>query len=245
LKKYILLLIAIAAVFTVKAQSGYNYYEFGVGGGASYERGYTNITKQYEHPGFNLNAVYNYNPYFPIELEFQKGQLSGGGLTTNLDPFGRQYFNNYTAIILHGDLQLGAGIDYEGSTFLNIVKNFYFGSGFGFISSHNTVQRTNVILANGPLTYVFPGKDNTFDFMVPLRVGYEFKIWDSYNQPRMAIDLTYIHSLAFGEGIDGYDDPPSKFKNNATNQYRQLNIGFKYFFGTVVAYNKLIREFRQ
>jgi hypothetical protein len=80
--------------------------------------------------------------------------------------------------------------------------------------------------------------------MIPLRVGYEFKVFDDYNEPSWAIDVTYIHSLAFGEGLDGYNDPPSKFKNNAIDQYRQISIGFTYYFGTVVSYNKLIRDFR-
>jgi len=52
-----------------------------------------------------------------------------------------------------------------------------------------------------------------------------------------------VHNIVFGEGLDGYDDPTSKFKNNATNQYRQFMIGFKYFFGTTVSYNKLVRTY--
>jgi hypothetical protein len=59
----------------------------------------------------------------------------------------------------------------------------------------------------------------------------------------MAIDIAYIHSLVFGEGLDGYNDPPSTFKNNATNQYRQILIGIKFHFGNITAYNKLIRRF--
>jgi hypothetical protein len=76
-----------------------------------------------------------------------------------------------------------------------------------------------------------------------LRFGYEFKIYDSYNEPSMAIDLGYIHTVAFGEGLDGYDDPSSKFKNDALDQYRQISISFKYYFGKVTSYNKLIRPF--
>lgn len=240
MKKYILFFVALIAAITVKAQSGYNYYEWGIGGDASYERGYTNITQQNSHIGFNGNIIYNYNPYLPIEAEFQTGQLSGGGPLPKQDPYGRQYVNNYKAVILHADVQLGATIDYSGSWILNIVKNFYAGTGIGLINNSNVVQRTSIYEPS----YVFPGKDNSLDFMVPLRFGYEFKIWDSYNQPSMAIDIGYIHNLAFGEGLDGYDDPESKFKNNATNQYRQITIGFKYYFGTTVAFNKLIREFR-
>lgn len=245
LKKYILFFAIAILAAKVKAQSGYNYYEWGIGGGAFWERGYTNITTQFNHPGFNLNAVYNYNPYLPVEAEIQIGELSGGGLgpgntlAPKLDPYGREYTNHYKAIIFHADFQLGAGIDYSDSWILNIVKNFYAGTGFGFISNTNVVQRTSVV----DPTYVFPGHSNSLDLMWPIRVGYEFKIWDAYNQPAFAIDLGYVHNFAFGEGLDGYDDPPSKFKNNAIDQYRQICFTFKYYFGRVVSYNKLIRNF--
>jgi hypothetical protein len=240
LKKYILFFITTLAVITAKAQSGYNYQELGIGVGASYIRGYTNITVQYNHPSFNVNFIYNYNPYVPIEAEVQIGTLSGGGHLPSQDPYGREYTNNYKAVILHGDFQLGAGIDYSESWFLHIVKDFYFGSGFGFVSNTNVVQRYSIYQS----TYRFPGVDNSVDLMIPFRFGYEFKIYDSYNEPSVAIDLGYIHTVAFGEGLDGYNDPSSKFKNNALDQYRQVTIMFKYYFGNVVSYNKLIREFR-
>ena len=145
------------------------------------------------------------------------------------------------------DIHLGAMIDYEDSWFLNAIKNFYAGSGGGFVFNNNKVQRTNVIAANGatsgPDVYVFAGKDGGIDFTVPLRVGYEFKIYDSYGQPGYAIDIGYIHSFVFDEGLDGYDADPKIFKNQAVDQYRQIVIGFKYFFGNTVSYNKLIRRF--
>jgi hypothetical protein len=240
LKKYILFFAVVLIATAVKAQSGYNYQEWGIGGGASWERGYTNITTQYSHPAFNLNVVYNYNPYLPVEAEIQIGQLSGGGLSPKQDPYGRVYTNNYKAIIFHADFQLGGGIDYSDDWFLNIVKDFYIGSGFGFISNTNKVQRYSIYQS----TYKFPGVDNSLDLMIPVRFGYEFKFFDDYNEPAFAIDLGYIHTVAFGEGLDGYNDPSSKFKNNALDQYRQFNITFKYYFGRVVSYNKLIRDFR-
>jgi hypothetical protein len=252
LKKYILFFVIILAAITVRAQSGYNYYEFGIGGGASYERGYTNITRQYNHPSFNFNFIYNYNPYVPIEAEIQIGTLSGGGLSPSgglapkLDPYGRVYINNYKAIIFHGDFQLGAGIDYEDNWFLQIVKDFYIGTGFGFVSNTNKVNRysPNAPPYPQPGYYKFPGVDSSIDLMVPFRFGYEFRFFDSYNEPSISIDLGYVHTIAFGEGLDGYNDPSSKFKNNVLDQYRQITIEFKYFFGTVVSYNKLITHFR-
>ncbi len=245
MKKYIIFFVLAFFSLTVKAQNDYNYQEFAVGVDVSYARGYTNITRQDNNPAYAFNFIYNYNPYLPVGIEFQTGKLSGGGLTVAKDKFGRQYTNNYKAVLLHADFQLGSAIDYEGSTFLGIVKNFYVGTGYGILLNNNTVQRTNVIAANGPLNYVFPGKDKSTNSIIPLRIGYEFKIFDSYDEPGLAIDIGYIHNLVLGEGLDGYDDPSAKFKNNATNQYRQIVIGIKYNFGTVVSYNKTIRNYRQ
>ncbi len=249
MKKYILFFVAVVSVITVKAQAGYNYYELGVGAGASYMRGYTNVPRQDNHIGFNLNFIYNYNPYLPIEAEIQKGTLSGGGLTVDRDRYGRQFTNNFLAFYLHADVQLGAFIDYGNDWFLNRIKNFYAGTGIGLVDNNNTVQRYNILpnmgypLPPDPGAYKFPGKDKSINFSIPFRFGYEFKIFDSYDEPSMAITLGYVHYLVFGEGLDGYDDPPSKFKNNATNQYRQFTVGFKYFFGTTVAYNKLVKHY--
>ncbi|MDB5005630.1 MAG: outer membrane protein beta-barrel protein [Mucilaginibacter sp.] len=242
MKNYILLFVLLITAIVVKAQGGFNYYEFGVGAGTSYERGYTNISHQNDNLGFNANLIYNYNPYVPVELELQKGRLSGGGITVDKDKYGRQYTNNYLAVYLHADAHLGSFIDYGNGWFLNTVKNFYFGSGIGIIKNNNTVQRTNVIAADGPLFYVFPGKDKSINYSISLRAGYEFKIFDSYDEPTYAIDLGYVHNVIIGEGLDGYNDPNSKFKNNALDQYRQITIGFKYFFGNTVAYNKRIRR---
>jgi hypothetical protein len=245
LKRYILFCVLTVAVIGAKAQAGYNYYEFGVGGGASYTRAYTNLKTETNNFAYNLNFIYNYNPYLPIEAEFQIGKLSGGGLDPKVDKDGRQYVNNFKALVLHADVQLGSFIDYGNDWFLNAVKNFYLGSGIGLISNNNTVQRYSIYkpAPPDPNAYRFPGSDKSINVMVPLRVGYEFKIFDSYDEPGWAIGVGYVHNLVFGEGLDGYDDPTQKFKNNATNQYRQITISFKYFFGNTVSYNKLVKDY--
>ncbi|MDB5025873.1 MAG: hypothetical protein JWP78_3628 [Mucilaginibacter sp.] len=243
MKKFILFFVFTFITIIVKAQAGYNYKQFAIGLDISYERGYTNISRQDNNFSENINFTYNYSPYIPVTAELQFGKLSGGGLIASLDPYGRQYTNHYEGLILHGDFQLGEVIDYSESNILNILKNFYFGTGMGIIFNSNTVQRTNVIDANGPRTYVFPGSNASINFTVPFRFGYEFKIYNDYEEPYMAIDLGYVHNMVFGEGLDGYDDPTSKFKNNATNQYRQIVVGVKFSFGNVTSYNKLIRRF--
>lgn len=243
MKKLILLFVFAFSSIIVKAQAGYNYKEFGIGLDVSYERGYTNVQRQNNHFAGNINFIYNYSPYIPITAEIQFGTLSGGGLTVDKDKYGRKYINNFEALIFRGDFQLGEVIDYSESDVLNILKNFYFGTGVGIFFNNNTVQRTNVILANGSSSYVFPGNNSGINITTPLRFGYEFKFYNEYEEPYMAIDLGYVHNLVFGEGLDGYNDPSNKFKNNATDQYRQITIGVRFNFGNVTSFNKLIRRF--
>jgi hypothetical protein len=238
------------AVFLTTAccygQSGYNYHQWGAALGFSYQRGYTNITHQYSQFGANGSYIYFVNPFFPIEAEFQCGKLAGGGPLPSQDPYGREYHNKYQAVIIHGDIMLDAAIDYEDSWILNVVKNFYGGAGIGAIFNHNQVTRYSIYVPPYPQSgfYRFPGKDSSINLTIPLRFGYEFKIYNELNEPRFLIDITYIHNVIIGEGLDGYDDPSSKFKNNAPDQYRQINVTLKYCFGNLVSYNKIIRPYR-
>ncbi|MFI5162017.1 MAG: hypothetical protein ACHQHN_12115 [Sphingobacteriales bacterium] len=243
MKKLILLFVFLFSVLIGKAQMGYNYKEYGVGLDIFSEIGFTNVQKQYRHIGQNLNFTYNYSPYIPVTAELQFGHLSGGGTTPAIDKYGREYTNNYEGLIVHADFQLGEVIDYSQSDVLNILKNFYFGSGGGIIFNNNTVQRTNLYPINGSTAYIFPGSNTSINLTVPLRFGYEFKLYNDFEEPYMAIDIGYVHNLVFGEGLDGYDDPSSKFKNNATNQYAQIVIGVRFNFGNVTSFNKLIRRF--
>lgn len=227
------------ASLSAKAQSGYNYYESGVGMDVSMIRGYTNITKQYYHPAISIYGMYNYNPFLQIGLELQSGRLSGGGPEPTGDQWGRAYTNNYLGLLVHGDVQIGSMIDYQDKDFLNAIKSFYMGAGMGVIRNNNTVQRYRPSVPS----YQFPGKDNQFDLTIALRIGYEIKIYDDYNQPGWAVNIGYVHNVSFGEGLDGYNDDPKTFKNNAPDQYSQIVIGFRYFFGNTVSYNKLVRVF--
>ena len=246
-KKHLLFLILTAfAVGTVSAQSGYTYQQIGVGLDVSYIKGYTNVQQGFNHPAYDLNIVYQLTPYLPFSAEFQTGQLSGGSNTNpSIDKYGRQYTNNYKAFFIKGDYQLGNDLDYSYDGFAQLIKNVYVGVGLGFIMNSNVVQRTNPFISNGPLNYVFPGTDNATSPDLALRIGYEFKIYNYYNVPSMALDIGYTHNFAFGEGLDGYNDPNGHFKNKYPDEYRQFIVGLKFFFGEPVMYTKLIRPFNR
>jgi hypothetical protein len=221
LKKHVLFFILFFAAITSRAQVDVNYTQFAVGAGASYIRGYTNLNIQQNHFAENVNFTYYYTGYIPITAEIQSGTLSGGSVT--LDPYGRQYTNNYLAMILHGDFQFGQITDPD-----NFFKDFYVGTGVGVISDNDKVQRTSPADPG----YVFPGKDQSLNLMVPLRVGYEYKILNSFDEPFIRLSISYEHNVVFGQGLDGYDDPSSKFKHNFPAQYRQISFGIKFDFGS-------------
>jgi len=241
LRKIFLLFVLIFSSIIVKAQGDYNFMPMGIGGGAGLVRGYTNVAKQNNTFAGNLNFTYYVSPYLPITLELQKGTLSGG--STETDQYKRQYSNSYTALYVHGDLQLGQVIDYYYSGINEILKNVYFGSGVGFVDDNVTNQRTNLVATpQYPVgTYTFPGTDHSINIAIPIRAGYEFKIYNEYDEPYLRIDIQYTHTVVFGEGLDGYNDPPSHLKNQNPDQYREIGFTVKYDFGRIRAFTKRIR----
>jgi hypothetical protein len=233
LRKLILFIVLVFAASSSFAQDAYNYSEMGIGffGGVNYP--YVDLKKANQGKSFDIVGYYNLSPYVPLGFEIQVGELSGGSVIT--DPSTRQYDNQYKAIIVHGDYSLGEIIDYENSVFGSIIKDLYGGTGFGVIVNHmKFIQR---VQAGG---YVFPGKDNSMSLVVPLRLGYEFKFYNAYGDPFMGLNIQYIHNITFNEELDGYTDPPSHFKNNSPDQYRQIQIGLKFNFGRSIPYTKRI-----
>ncbi|GAA4094246.1 hypothetical protein GCM10022392_16160 [Mucilaginibacter panaciglaebae] len=233
LRKLILCITLIFAEAGAYAQDSYNFSNWGLGvfGGVNYP--FADLKKANQGKSFDVVAYYNLTPYVPLGFEIQTGQLSGGSIIT--DPSTRQYNNQYTAVFVHGDYSLGEAIDYEGSFLGAILKDLYGGIGVGVIVNHmKFIQRYD---ARG---YRFPGNDNSLNIGVPLRFGYEFKIYNTYGEPFIGLNIQYVHNVTFSEGLDGYADPSSKFKNNSPDQYRQIQVGLKVNFGPAVPYTKKI-----
>ena len=251
MKKYILFFVLTLGTVTAKAQTYYNYNQVGFSISGSYGKAEADLNKQDFHPAFGAAFVYNFSPYLPIALELQKGTFSGGSRNPAVDKSGRIFSNNYLSLNIHGDLQAGEIIDYADSWFLDRIKGFYIGTGMGFVFNKMTdIQRTNQILANAAIgdPEGFQGKNSSVNLIVPIRLGYEFKIYGGDESiPLWGIDIGIQHYYAYGEGIDGYNDPVNKYKNNATDQYTYVTIGVKYNFELSflprTSYNKPIRRF--
>lgn len=181
---------------------------------------------------------YNYSPYITITGELQAGKLAGGNPNTDKDT--RAFVNNYKAISLYGDIQAGEFIDYQYRKLLNILKNVYIGTGVGIM--HNAMAFVQRASLNNP-GYVFPGEDSSTEIMIPLRIGYEWKFFNRYQEPSVRLNVGYQVSLVYGEGLDGYNDPPSKFRNDHVDRYSLVSVGVKYNFGRPVSYKKPIGKF--
>jgi len=233
LKKLILIFLLGGLSLSTRAQ--YSYAEWGIGGGYGTTKGYTDLKQNDTQHGYYVDLIYNYSPFFPFAFEFESGKLSGGNNLT--DPSHRYFVNNYLAFNVHGDLQLGEIMDYEGNFFLERLKGLSIGTGLGAIFNNiGAIRRT----ATDDPNYIYPGKNHTINALIPLRFGYEIKIFGN-DAPMVALDVNYIHNFTFAEGLDGYSDPGSKFKNNAQDMFRQITVGLKVFFGNQATYIKSIR----
>ena len=239
MKKHLLFIALVLVFCKANAQRSLNYasYGFGVSGGVN--RPFADLKKKFDNASLSATAYYYYTPFVPIGLEFQMGKLAGGGNTVAEDKDTRRFLNKYKALMLHMDVQLGEIIDYQGNSFLNVLKNFYAGAGIGGISNNVDVNRQS-LLDN---SYTFPGKDKSINLIVPLRLGYEFKFYNEYDEPNIRLDIGYQHYVTIGEGIDGYADPSTKFKNNALDQFRTIMIGIKFLIGGENSADKDIRGY--
>jgi hypothetical protein len=246
-----------ALVYTAKAQLGYNYAQYSMGFGLNYVKATTDVPSQTSHPAYNFNINYNFTPFTIFSLEYEFGRLSGGygdyydnaskGVTDptkladiytaygKIDPYYRYYYNNYQSINLHADVQLGEFIDYsDGGLITNIAKNIYVGTGIGMV--YNNIAAINRISPDS--TYSYGGSDHSNNVFIPVRIGYQLKLYNDYDEPSILVDLGYQMNYVFGYGLDGYSDPIFTTRNYET--YGGFHIGVKFNFGSVTSYSKAI-----
>jgi hypothetical protein len=264
LKRAIIILLLIqASVFTAKAQIGYNYAQWSLGTGVSYLTGSTNVKSESSHPSYNFNLGYNVTPYVNVVLDFQFGKLSGGyneyfpkavagisytdpnyltllqALNTTyniLDPYHLNYTNNYQMLTLNANVQLGEFMDYTPDNFLyRSLKNVYVGTGLGLV--FNNISDNNSRLSPDS-TYYIGGEDLSQNVVIPLRIGYQFKVFNNYDMPNILVEFSYQHNWVLGYGLDGYADPLVVIKR--FEQFSGFHAGIKFNFGSVTSYRRPI-----
>ncbi len=229
-KKTVLTLIICLIAFMSKAQVGYNYSQYDIGVAAGLNQVFGDVKTSPISATVNFNITYNATPYTNFVFEAQLGKLNGGdSLATK--GLKRQFNNDYSGFIFRGQLQAGELIDYSGSPIANAAKNLYLSVGIGYAVNHITS-------INRKPSYNSYGSNNSQEPFLPLRVGYEFKIFNQYNQPSVKIDFAYNVNFIFGDNLDGYS---GGFNNKGNDVYTQISIGAKFAIGgSLTSYRKQI-----
>jgi len=227
-KTTLITLIVCCTALIAKAQIGYDYSKYDAGVAIGFNKPYADVKAPTTTPTVHFNFTFNQTPFTNFVFEAQLGKLAGSDSLQA--PKGREFKSSLTSFVFRGQLQFGEFLDYSNSPFFNGIKNFYVSAGIGYEFTHITmIQRfSNKGVVTG-------GENDSQEPFIPFRIGYEFKLFNKYQQPSVKFDLAYEFNQVFGDGLDGF---ASGQKNDA---YGQFCIGVKFAIGgNVTSYRKQI-----
>ena len=229
-KTTLLTLLICCTAFIAKAQLGYNYSQFDVGTSVGFNQVYGDAAPQKTTASINFNFTFNATPYTNFVFEAQLGQFAAGDSTKSP---GLQFTSSFYAFIFRGQLQFGEFLDYQRSPFLNAVKNLYVSAGVGYLYNHVTE------ISRAPASEIAGLTINstlrTQEPFIPLRLGYEFKVFNQYQQPSLKVDVGYEYNYILSDNADGY------LYSGRKDAFTQIFIGVKFAIGGgVVSYRKQI-----
>lgn len=223
MKKHILTLLAVCfAALAAKAQVGYNYdqYDFGLSAGAT--KGYTDF--KHSKPGYAGLAHFTYNatPFVNYIAEVQIGSVTGDQFAPFPDA-DISFNNTYSIVAFRAQLQMGELIDYSQSQFANFFKNIYVSSGIGVVYTDLKIQGEGFDTEEQKSSNAF----------IPIKAGYEFKFFNSYNEPTMKLDIGYQYNYILSDNFDGYS-------SGQKDGFSQIILGLKVGIGGTISYRKSI-----
>lgn len=223
LKNIIFTLLICVFSVAAKAQFGYNYsqYEFGLSAGLTTPK--TDFSKSKKGYAAGASFTYNFTPYINYIAEVQVGSVNADSLTI-IPGSHLNFTNDFTTVSFRAQLQMGELIDYSQSQFTNFFKNIYISGGVGVIYTDLKIYDSGFLSAESKGSNVY----------IPLKVGYEFKFFNSYNEPRMKLDIGYQHNLIMSDAFDGISYGSNK------DAFRQLVVGVKFALGGETSYRKSI-----
>jgi len=228
LKALVLTAIICFTSLVSKAQIGYNYSQFDVGVAGAVNQVYGDAESVTKTASLHFSLNYNQTPYLNYILEVQAGKLEGGNEFK--DTTGRQFSNSFTAFLFRIQVQAGELMDYSDSPFKNGLKNLYISSGIGYVVNNLRTSRYSLKIPD----YYTPGEDHSNEIFIPVRLGYEFKLYNKYDEPSVKIDLAYQYNFVMGDDLDG-------FKTGKSNdQFSQISLGVKFAIGSKISYRKQI-----
>lgn len=236
---FISLLIPFLFLFGPTAASAQsNFYKFGIGAGAGATQSFADVYNKGTSIAGYAAVDFYFTPYFNIGLEYQKGEIRGGD-EHDANVYYREFSNQYQAIILHSKVQLGTFVDYQRSGFLNAIRGLYVGTGLGVIENNHrfSIRRSEI------LNETFPGLDYSIEAFLPLNLGINIYYPDRVGSNRLVLNINYQTNIAFGEGLDSYDNSIKTFKTGMPDMYLFLSAGLRYHFGIIGLSRKSFRKY--
>jgi hypothetical protein len=224
LKKLIFTLLICVSAAVAKAQVGYNYaqYDFGLSGGINTTK--TDFKASIQSYAAHVHFTYNATPFVNYIAEVETGGTNGYDLTAIIPGSALNFTNNYSSVSFRAQLQMGEIMDYSQSQFKNAFKNLYISGGVGVIYTDLTVFDTGVSSVETKGSNVF----------IPLKVGYEFKFFNSYSEPKVKFDIGYQYNMILSDNFDGISVGTSK------DYFTQIVVGIKFAIGGVTSYRKSV-----
>ncbi|HEY8782854.1 MAG TPA: hypothetical protein VIM16_14615 [Mucilaginibacter sp.] len=229
-KTTVLIFIICCTALTAKAQIGYDYSQYEGGVAVGFNQVYGDAQTQTTTQSIHFNFTFNATPFTNFVFEVQLGKLRGGdSLKTST---GRYFNNDFTSFIFRGQLQFGEFLDYSTSQFNNAVKNLYVSAGAGYVI--NRIGQINRYSIQTPGLYT-GGVTRSNEPFIPLRIGYEFKIFNKYQQPSTKFDLGYEYNYVLSDNLDGFTT------GHHQDVYTQFTVGVKFALGgAIISYRKQI-----
>lgn len=222
MKKIILATFIFFTALAANAQVGYNYSQYELGLSAGFNSAKTDFLTSGSTAAFHAHFTYNYTPFLNYIAEVQIGSVKADSL--GAVGAGYHFSNNYTSVAFRAQLQAGELIDYSQSPIMNGLKNFYISSGVGVVYTDLNITQSDIPLNEAKGSNIF----------IPVKLGYEFKLFNDYNEPWAKFDIGYQLNYVLSDNFDGY---PSGKYNDA---FTQFVIGFKFGIGGSTSYRKAI-----
>lgn len=239
LKKISLFIALIVCSCTAFAQIGYNYDQFSLGLGISSVKIHGDLDHAYAKAAPSINLSYHVTPFVTFSTEALFGRLESANADTAQTYYGEQSSNKFTMVTFHADVQLGEFINYGDdfgsspilSKILNGAKNIYIGTGLGVIFNRmDYINRTDYKDVN----FSYTGLDKSTELIIPVRIGYEYKIYNAYDEPQIRLNLGYQGNFSTGDNMDGIKS------GRYGDWFSQITFGIKVGIGGVTSYRKPI-----
>jgi hypothetical protein len=215
LNKVVLIVTYLFIAGWANAQTAYQ--QFTLGGGPGAATAYAGAALPKTEAAFYIDAGFYPIADGFINLQGQSGTLAGDAEPGSINH--KSFQNSYKSVTLNAQLFLGVFYKEGNNGFLNFIRKFYGGSGYGVIINNIT----NVSVAAARTKEVVT---NRLD-IIPVTGGYEFNVLrNAYNEPMLKINISSTFYYVPAKGLDGYSDV------NAApySYYTYYAIGLKYIF---------------